>query len=89
MSFGGTETHDHHVLIMGHILGIDVKYSRCPKGLEPLAIWDYYSSQILDAFGEGYILFHVIDDLDHVHPRVLGGKRVLEYHDNNLDAHMP
>jgi hypothetical protein len=86
MSFGGTETHDHHILIIANKAGVEVRYSRCPLNLSSREIFEYYNDQVNTDL-QGYLLVQVIEDLAHVHPKVINWTG--EYFPNGSDAHMP
>lgn len=83
--YGGTETHDHHVLLLGTKAGVVVRYSRCPVGLSAEEVWDYYCRQVRVTLSS-HILFYVVEDLGHIHPKVIYEGKTF---DNGLGAHMP
>lgn len=86
--YGGTETHDHHLLFIasdGAPAGYMARYSRCPRFLAQDEQWLYYRRQVAAEFPRATLLA-VIDDLDHVHPQVVVAPGLAL--NAGLDAHM-
>jgi hypothetical protein len=79
--YGGTDQHDHHMLIMVDCQRkLHVRYSRCARGLSANQQWLYYFNQAKAEFPD-FRLEMVVADPHHVHVEAnIGGVAQPEVH---------